>query len=107
MTQHNGWKPGGKAAYLIATFNDPGAHILHCVPTVTTYEEATAVLENRNGDQHLAEAFRAELMRRERHAGISLQEFAANIGHLAYRSYVDSAQHHISMEAARTLADEV
>jgi hypothetical protein len=43
------WTSGFEAAYLIADLNEPAAHIVHNVPTGATYEEATAVVENRYG----------------------------------------------------------
>jgi hypothetical protein len=59
MVEHNSWTPGNKAGYLIAALNEPAAHILHSVPTSLTYEEITAVLENLDGNHHMAEEFHA------------------------------------------------
>jgi hypothetical protein len=75
MAKHNGWAPGDKTAYLIAAFNEPGALILHNVPTGGKCKEMTAVFENRYGDHHLAEEFQAQLRRRVQHAGESQQKF--------------------------------
>jgi hypothetical protein len=69
MTEDNGWTPGDKAAYLIAALNEPAAHTVHSVPTEATNEEIIAVLENRYGNHHLAEAFHAQLRRRVQHVG--------------------------------------
>jgi hypothetical protein len=70
MMEHNGWTLGDKAAYLIATLNEPTAHILHSNPTGAKYKEVAAVLKNRYVDHHLAETFHAQL-RRNQHAGES------------------------------------
>jgi hypothetical protein len=48
---------------LIATLNEPTAHILHSVPTGAKYKEVTVVLEDRYVDHHLEEAFHAQLRR--------------------------------------------
>jgi hypothetical protein len=89
MVEHKGWTPGDKASYLIAALNEPGTHMLHSIPTGATYEEVTAVVENRYGDHHLAEASHAQLRRRVQHAGESA-EFPAAIDHLAHCAHVDS-----------------
>jgi hypothetical protein len=100
MAEHNGWTHGDKAAYLIAAMNEPATHILHSVPTGMPYEEITAVLENRYGDHHLAEAFHTQLRRKVQHTGESVQESAVAIDHLARHAYEDSTEQHISWDAA-------
>jgi hypothetical protein len=70
MAEHNGWTPEDKTAYLISALNEPAALIVHSIPTRAKYT-VTAVLENRCGDHHLAEAFHAQLRRRVQHAGES------------------------------------
>lgn len=82
-------------------------HILRSVPTGVKYKEVTAVLENCCGDCYLVETFRTQPRRRVQHAGESLQEFAAAMGHLVYCAYVDSTEQHISREVACAFADMV
>jgi hypothetical protein len=72
MVEHNGWKADDKTACQIAALHKPAAHILHSVPSGGKYEEVTAVLENRYGEHHLVEAFRARLRRRVQHPRESL-----------------------------------
>jgi hypothetical protein len=63
------------------------------------------VLDNHQGEHHLAEEFNAQLRRNVQHAGESLLQFAAAIENFAYLANVDSTEQHMSWEAARAIAD--
>jgi hypothetical protein len=101
--EHNGWRPGDKAAYLIAALNEPAAHILLSVATSVTYGEVTEVVQNRYVDHHRSEAFHAQLRRRVQHAGEHMQGFSATMDHSAQRAHVSSTKHN-SREAAGAFA---
>jgi PleD family two-component response regulator len=77
----------------------------HSVPTEERYKEVTVVLDNHQGEHHLAVEFHAQLRRKVQHAGKSLLQFSAAIDHLAHLANVDSTEQHMSREAARAIAE--
>jgi hypothetical protein len=101
IAEHNGWTLSDKALY------ESIAHVLQSVLIGTKCEEVAAVLENSYRDHHLAEGFHGQLRRMVQHAGESLEESAATIGHLAHCSYVDSTEQHSRKGTALAFTDRL
>jgi hypothetical protein len=64
VAEHKDWVPLKKATHLIATLNEPAAHILHVVPTGAMYREVTEVLASHCSYHHFEEVFHPWLKRR-------------------------------------------
>jgi hypothetical protein len=75
VAEHNDWMPCDKATYLATTLNNPDAHILHGIPTKVTYEQITAVSENRYSGTQCIKG--------------SMQEFATAIEYLAHCAHIE------------------
>jgi hypothetical protein len=53
----------------------------HSYHTEARYKEVIVVLDNHQGEHHLAEEFHAQLRRKVQHAGESLLQYATAIDH--------------------------
>lgn len=88
ISDANHWTEDEKARAVIAQLDGPALSVLHALQgTRLTYAALITSLRDRFGDEHLQQAFYAELRSRRQEASESFPELAASIERLTYKSF--------------------